>query len=43
MNEFEELEYFAGFDWAKDHHDVIVLDKQGRIVADFRLEHSAAG
>lgn len=37
------LTHFAGFDWAKDHHDVIILDAQGRIVADFRIEHTAAG
>jgi len=41
-NIFEELQHFAGFDWAKDHHDVIVLDTQGRIVADFRMAHTAA-
>jgi transposase len=35
--------YHAGFDWARDHHDVIVIDGQGQIVADFRIEHTAAG
>lgn len=30
-------------DWAKDHHDIIVVDRAGRIVADFRIEHTAAG
>lgn len=34
---------FAGFDWARDHHDVIVVDATGRIIADFRIDHSPAG
>jgi len=41
--QYEELTHFAGFDWAKDHHDVIILDGSGRIAADFRIEHTAAG
>jgi hypothetical protein len=43
MNPPAALTHFAGFDWAKDHHDVIIVDVHGRIVADFRIEHSAAG
>lgn len=35
--------YYAGFDWAKTHHDIVVLDSRGRIVADFRIEHSTTG
>lgn len=35
--------YFAALDWAKDHHDVVVLDANGGIVAEFRFAHSAAG
>ncbi|MCX6849491.1 MAG: IS110 family transposase [Verrucomicrobia bacterium] len=38
-----DLTHFAGFDWSRDHHDVIVVDAQGRIVADFRIEHTASG
>jgi len=38
-----ELTHYAGFDWARDHHDVVVVDRQGQIVADFRIEHSLAG
>ena len=33
----------AGFDWAKDHHDVVIVNSQGQIVTEFRFEHSAAG
>ena len=39
----EQLTHFAGFDWAKDHHDVIIVDQKGLILADFRIEHTAAG
>ena len=35
--------HFAGFDWAKSHHDVVIVDAHGQIVADFQFEHSAAG
>ena len=34
---------FAGFDWAKDHHDVVVLDAQGTIIDEFRIQHTIAG
>ena len=43
MQTHEELSHFAGFDWAKDHHDVIIIDGKGRIVADFRIEHTPSG
>ena len=43
MKNWKDITHFAGLDWAKDHHDIIVLDAQGGIVADFRIEHSAAG
>jgi len=43
MQAYQTLSHFAGFDWAKDHHDVIVVDRDGRIIAEFRIEHSAAG
>ena len=32
MNTWAEVTHFAGFDWAKDHHDVLVLDASGKIV-----------
>lgn len=43
MKLHQELTHYAGFDWAKDHHDIIIVEAQGRIVADFRLDHTAAG
>ena len=43
MKAWNEIKHYAGFDWAKDHHDVIVLDGGGKIVADFRFDHTAGG
>ena len=34
---------FVGFDWASDHHDVVVVDAYGRVVADFRFDDTADG
>ncbi len=38
-----ELAYFAALDWAKEHHDVVVMDRFGRVMADFQFDHSAEG
>jgi transposase len=43
MTPHHELTHFAGFDWAGDHHDIIIVDASGTVVADFQIEHSAAG
>jgi len=43
MKDWNELRHFAGLDWAADHHDVAVVDQQGRLVAQLRIAHSAAG
>jgi transposase len=34
---------FVGFDWASDHHDVVVVNDHGRIVEDFRFDDTAEG
>ena len=34
---------FVGFDWASDHHDVVVVDQHGKIVEDFRFDDTAEG
>lgn len=40
----EELPtHFAGFDWAKAHHDILVIDSLGNIVIEFQFEHAAEG
>lgn len=43
MTEFKELKHFAGFDWAKDHHCVVVVDGLGEVVSEFEFKHSAEG
>jgi transposase len=43
MKPFNEITHYAGLDWARDHHDVVIVDRQGQIVADFRIEHSLPG
>jgi transposase len=43
MKSWQDLTHYAGFDWAKDHHAMVVVDRQGRIVADFEFEHTLEG
>lgn len=43
MCAFEEFSHFLGFDWASEHHDVCVLDAQGRVLLQFRFADTAAG
>src|SRR5262245_9764995 len=35
--------WFAGIDWADQHHAVVVIDAAGRRVGQLRVPHSAAG
>lgn len=34
---------FAGIDWAEEHHDVCVVDEQGRVLWRRRIGHTPAG
>ena len=43
LNKSTTEQYFAALDWASDHHDVVVLNQEGQIVADFRFDHSLVG
>ena len=43
MKTYNELTHFVGFDWAKDHHQVIVVDRQANIVCEFEFPHSLEG
>lgn len=43
MKTWNAVTHFAGFDWAKDHHDLLVLDAVGRIAAEFRFDHTTEG
>jgi hypothetical protein len=43
MKEQPNYHYFAGFDWATRHHQVVILDEHGQLAADFQIENSAEG
>jgi transposase len=43
MKNHAELTHFAGLDWAKEHHDVNIMDRQGQVVARFRFAHTGPG
>jgi len=43
MKNWTEQNYFAGFDWASNHHDVVIVDRSGQIVEQFRFSHDASG
>jgi transposase len=43
MKSWSEITHYAGFDWAKGHHQVLIVDSEGKIVADFVFEHSLEG
>ena len=40
---WEARKYFMGFDWAKAHHEVVVVDHTGRIALGLEIEHTAEG
>src|ERR1043165_8740507 len=42
-NAWSQHTHFAALDWASDHHDVVIVDHNGGIVAEFRFAHTAAG
>ena len=35
--------WYAGIDWADDHHDAVVLDQSGRQILTLRVAHTPAG
>jgi transposase len=43
MKEWKEITHYAGFDWARDHHLVVIVNQAGQIVADLEFEHSVDG
>ena len=43
MKTWSEITHYVGFDWAKEHHDVLVLDARGQIVTEFRFAHTPQG
>lgn len=41
--DWSERSAFAGFDWASDHHDIVVVGPQGNVLDEFRIEDTAEG
>src|SRR5258708_37267047 len=37
------LMWYAGIDWANDHHDALVINEQGRQVGSLRVDHTPQG
>ncbi len=42
-SEWNEQPYFAALDWARAHHDVVVIDRLGQVKEMLRFEHTADG
>lgn len=40
---WQQRRYYMGLDWAKEYHEIVVVDRNGRIVLDLRIEHTAEG
>ena len=43
MKSWNEFTHFAGIDWAKNKHQVVILDRSGTLVAQSTLTHDASG
>lgn len=43
VKDWSECIAFGGFDWAGDHHDVVVVDSHGAVLEQFRMDESAEG
>jgi transposase len=39
----DRLDVFCGIDWAEDHHDIALVDRDGGLVARLRVSDDAAG
>jgi transposase len=37
------LSVFCGIDWAEDHHDVALVDQDGRLIAKRRISDDVSG
>lgn len=35
--------WYAGIDWADQHHDIVVLNEEAKIVKSIRVQHNAQG
>jgi transposase len=42
-NEWNQQPHFAALDWARAHHDVVIIDRHGTIQETIRFEHTQDG
>lgn len=42
-SEWNEQPYFAALDWARAHHDVVVIDRLGQLTETLRFDHTPEG
>lgn len=40
---FATLDHYAGLEWAKDQHQLAVVDKAGKVLFNFAFSHDAEG
>jgi transposase len=43
MKPWKDITHYAGLDWARDHHAVVIVDQTGKIVSEFEYLHSLEG
>ena len=43
MKPWTEQSHFAGLDWAKDHHQLVIVDRQGQTAEQFVIDHTQEG
>jgi transposase len=43
MKSWEEHQHFAGLDWASDHHDLCIVNRQGKVEGSLRFSHESDG
>jgi len=43
MKAWSQITHYAALDWARDHHDIVMVDRSGAIVTEFRIPHSTEG
>ena len=43
MDSWSQRTAFVGFDWASDHHDVVLVERHGKVVEEFRFDDTAEG
>jgi len=43
MNPWNDITHYAGFDWARDHHAVVLINAAGQILSEFEFDHTPEG